>query len=126
MPAIEASTSRLKSWQAAGDRLRCSDDCGGGKVVELAFCNGAQAQRESGQTIAKMVGAIGFESETKRKLNNLERSRRHVIPCFRCSAVRTACKRHGPLTRRNSWPRTQYMLVAIFRIDPGRSAAILL
>jgi len=54
-----------------------------------------------------MVGAIGFESERQRNYNNVERSRRHVLRSFRCRAVRAACKWHGPLTRRNSWPHTQ-------------------
>ena len=57
----------------------------------------------------------GIESQTQCKYNNLQRSRRHVIPSFRCSAARTACERHGtaaglvPITRPwaygPKWPR---------------------
>jgi hypothetical protein len=42
-----------------------------------------------------LVSAEGIESTLKRKCNNLQRSRWHVIHCFRCKAVRTARKWHG-------------------------------
>jgi hypothetical protein len=39
-----------------------------------------------------MVSSVGFESVRPRNYHNLRRSRRHVIPCFRCKATRTARK----------------------------------
>ena len=40
----------------------------------------------------EMVSSVGFESVRPRNYNNFRRSRRHVIPCFRCKATRTARK----------------------------------
>ena len=43
------------------------------KVAELAFMpNGAQAEYEFSQPIAKMVGAIGFEFSVKRIFNDMQ------------------------------------------------------
>jgi hypothetical protein len=42
-----------------------------------------------------MVSAEGIESARERNSNDLQRSRWHVLPCFRCKAVRTARKWHG-------------------------------
>jgi hypothetical protein len=36
--------------------------------------NGAQAERESSEPSAKMVGAIGFESKPKRSFNDMQLS----------------------------------------------------
>jgi len=54
------------------------------------------AMNNPGQPEGSWRKRVRVESAHKRIFNNLQRSRWHGIPCFRCNAVRTARERHGP------------------------------
>ena len=55
----------------------------------------ARPARLAGYPHMEEMSAEGIESARERNFNHIDRSRRHVLPCFRCNAARTACKRHG-------------------------------
>ena len=62
------------------------------------------------QLMRRSVTAEGFESAPQRKRSNLERSRGHVLPSFRCNAARTARKWHGGEFERNLISTATFLL----------------
>src|SRR5215469_18214458 len=66
--------------------------------------NGTQTAGEASNLAKNLVSAEGIESARERGYKDIERSRWHVLRCFRCNATRVARQQQGSHSRSHQHP----------------------